>query len=89
MAYHALMEQISRNPKQIGEAVRRIRRKGKISQRQLGDKVGVRQATISSLESGEPGTQLRTLMDVLAALGLELVIRQRGAGSAEDIEELF
>jgi HTH-type transcriptional regulator/antitoxin HipB len=71
------MEQISRNPKQIGEAVRRIRRKGKISQRELGDKVGVRQATISSLESGEPGTQLRTLMDVLAALGLELVIRRR------------
>ena len=89
IAYDARMEQVTRNTKQVGEALRRVRRKGKLSQRQLGEKVGVRQATISSIEGGEPGTQLRTLMDVLAALGLELVIRERGSGMTEDIEGMF
>lgn len=54
----------------------------------LGTKTNLRQATISALENGEPGTQLRTLIDVMAALGLEMVIRERRQGSAE-IEDLF
>lgn len=49
----------------------------------------VRQATISKLEAGEPATQLRILMEALAALDLELVIRPRSAASNDDIEVLF
>jgi HTH-type transcriptional regulator/antitoxin HipB len=47
------------------------------------------QATVSKLEAGEPATQLRILMDALAALDLELVIRPRSKMSAEAIEDLF
>lgn len=87
-AYVLRMEQVARNPKQVGEAVRRVRRQQKLTQGQLGSKMDVRQATVSSLEGGDAGTKLRTLMDALAALNLELVIRPRGSGDA-DFESMF
>ena len=82
------MEQIVRTSNQLGAALRRYRRNSRLSQTKLGSKTNLRQATISALENGEPGTQLRTLIDVLAALGLELVIRERSRAK-EDIEDLF
>lgn len=48
-----------------------------------------RQATVSKLEAGEPATQLRMLMDAIAALDLELVLRPRTKVSAKAIEDLF
>lgn len=83
------MEQVARTAKQAGEAIRRVRRQRGLSQSVLGAKMHVRQATISKLESGEPATQLKMLMDALAALDLELVIRPRSSGRVEDIEALF
>ena len=54
-----------------------------------GKQVRLRQATISKLETGEPGTRLSTLFDELTALDLELVIRSRTKSSPRDIEENF
>ena len=51
-------------------------------------KANLRQATISALESGGAGMQLRTLIDVMAALGLEIVIRER-TKAASNIEDVF
>jgi HTH-type transcriptional regulator / antitoxin HipB len=82
------MEQIARTSKQIGAAIRRRRRSAGLSQTTLGAKTNLRQATISALENGEPGTQLRTLTDVMAALGLEMVIRERSEGP-DKIEDVF
>ena len=82
------MDQIARTSKQIGAAVRRRRRTLKLSQSSLGDKADLRQATISALENGEPGMQLRTLIDAMAALGLEMVIRERSRAD-KDIEDIF
>lgn len=48
-----------------------------------------RQATVSKLEAGAPATQLRVLVDALAALDLELVVRPRTKSSAADIEDMF
>ncbi len=82
------MEQIARTSKQLGAAIRRRRRTARLSQTDLGAKTNLRQATISALENGEPGTQLRTVIGVMAALGIEMVIRERGR-SDETIEDLF
>jgi HTH-type transcriptional regulator / antitoxin HipB len=81
------MEQIARTSTQIGAALRRRRRSAGLSQSGLGAKTNLRQATISALENGQPGTQLRTLIDVMVALGLELVVRERSkaVGAIEDI----
>ena len=83
------MEQIGRTASQLGAIVRRLRRQQRLSQGQLGSKVQLRQATISKLEAGEPATRIRTLLDVLAALDLEIVVRRRTKASTADIEDLF
>lgn len=83
------MDTIARTTKQVGQAVRRYRRKRGLTQGDLGDKMNVRQATISKLEAGEPATQLRIFMDALAALDLELVIRPRSKASIAEIEDIF
>jgi HTH-type transcriptional regulator/antitoxin HipB len=82
-------EQIARTSAQIGAALRRERKKLGLSQDALGEKVKLRQATISHLEGGDSGTKLGTLLDVLAALKLELVIRSRTKASPEDIEGIY
>lgn len=77
-AYHpAMSEQIIRNERQLGAALQRARRQAGLSQSALGDRIHMRQATISRIEAGEPAVQLSTLMAVLAALDLELVLRPR------------
>jgi HTH-type transcriptional regulator / antitoxin HipB len=83
------MDQITRTAKQIGAAIRRERRRHNLTQVQLGDKVRLRQATLSKLEAGEPATRLSTLLDVLPALDLEIVIRPRTKGSCDNIEAFF
>lgn len=83
------MDTIARSAPQLGAAIRRIRRQKKLTQDALGQLMHARQATVSKLEAGEPATQLRVLIDALAALDLELVIRPRTKASAADIEDLF
>ena len=83
------MQQTARTTKQLGAIIRRERRKRDLTQAQLGEKIGLRQATISKLEAGEPATQLRTLFDALTALGQEIIIDKRGKTRAQDIENVF
>lgn len=83
------MDQIARTPGQIGGALRRRRRMLGLSQTRLGEKTTLRQATISAVEAGAPGTQLGTLCDLLAALDLELVVRPRTKAAPAEIEDIF
>ncbi len=83
------MVQIVRTPSQLGAALRRTRKRLRLSQEALGERMHVRQATISSLESGDPGTRLGTVLDALAALELEFVIRPRTKADPREIEDLF
>jgi HTH-type transcriptional regulator/antitoxin HipB len=84
-----MTDQIARNPKQAGEAVRRRRRALGMTQKDIAGKTSLRPATISGVEAGEPGTQLRTLFDILTALDMELVVRLRTKESTAKIEDLF
>jgi HTH-type transcriptional regulator/antitoxin HipB len=83
------MNQVARTPAQIGAIVRRARRSRGLTQGELGSRIGLRQATISKLEKGEPATQIRTLLDALTALDLHLVIAPRGTASKKAVEDLF
>lgn len=83
------MDQIARTPRQIGEAMRRERRKQGITQISLGREATLRQATISAVENGEPNTRLRTVCDMMAVLGLEFVIRRRNEGETKKFEDIF
>lgn len=83
------MDQITRSARDLGAVLRRVRRQRGLTQAGLGERVGLRQATVSKLEAGEPGTRIETLMEVLGGLGLELVVRSRTGADAADIEDLF
>jgi HTH-type transcriptional regulator/antitoxin HipB len=83
------MTDLARTPKQIGNLIRRARKQGGLSQTALGDKAGLRQETISLIETGHPAARLETILAVLAALDLELRMAPRSSGSATDIEDMF
>lgn len=83
------MDSSARTPRHLGALIRQERKKQQLTQAELGERIGLRQATVSRLESGEPGTQLRTLFDALTALNLELRVVERQAHGADDIERLF
>ncbi|GAB4195023.1 MAG: hypothetical protein Tsb002_27090 [Wenzhouxiangellaceae bacterium] len=83
------MAELIRSPKQVGVALRRFRRKKKLTQAELAKQAGVRQGTISQVENGLETVKLTTVMDLLRALDLEMLLQPRTKGSLSDIEELY
>ena len=83
------MSDLARTPKQIGTLIQRARKKRDWTQQQLAERAGLRQATISTIESGEKPAKLDTILAVLAALDLEVRIGARSKGDASDIEKIF
>ncbi|MDB5672778.1 MAG: transcriptional regulator [Alphaproteobacteria bacterium] len=81
--------EIARTPKQLGNLIRRARRNLGLSQTQLGERTGLRQATISQIEAGKSATRLDSLLKTLATLELEIRIAPRSMTSASDIEAIF
>jgi len=71
------MNELARSPEQIGNAIRRVRKKRGMSQSELGQKAGLRQETISLIENGNPAAKLETILAVLAALDLQFEIGSR------------
>jgi len=62
------------------------RKKQSFSQKQLGEKAGLRQETISLIETGNPATRIENLLAGLSALDLEFQIAPRSKGWNKDIE---
>ena len=51
-----------------------------MSQKELGNRAGLRQETISLLENGNPAAKVETVLSILAALNLELQVVPRSKG---------
>ncbi|NGX97172.1 MAG: helix-turn-helix domain-containing protein [Candidatus Afipia apatlaquensis] len=83
------MTDVARTPHQLGNLIRRARRKRELSQSQLGELADLRQETISLIEMGHPAAKLETLLSILAALDLEFRVAPRGKDSELDIEDIF
>ncbi len=83
------MSDLARSPRQLGNVVRRARKKRGLTQTELGARVGCRQETISLIEGGNPATRIDTLLGVLAGLELEIRIAPRSKGAPTDIEDIF
>ncbi len=71
------LEVVVRGVDQLGIALIRFRRQEGWTQDQAGERSGVKQTVISSVESGTIGTRVGTLFKILAALDLEVVVRKR------------
>lgn len=63
---------VIRQPADLGDAVRTARKRQALTQATLAAQAGVGLRFLSELENGKPTVRLRSLMAVLAALGLTL-----------------
>ncbi len=86
---HSSTHRAARTPRQLGALIRRERKSRGLSQVALAELVGLRQATISALEAGEPGTRIGTLLDVIGALGWQLAVEPRVDAAAPGLDEIF
>lgn len=82
------MNTLARTPEHIGTALRRARKSKGWTQKDVSARSGLRVATISSVENGDAGTQIKTILAIMMALDLEFRIGDRGA-SQPDIEDIF
>ena len=64
-----------RTPDQLTHVLKGVRGKKKLSQAVVGDRIGLKQEAISTLERGPGSASLDRLLSVFSALGLELVVR--------------
>lgn len=80
------MEMIATSPKILGAALKRKRKQLGLTQEAAGELFRLQQSTVSSLEQGADGSRLDTLFRLLAALNLEIVIRDRGNNNENDGE---
>ena len=83
------MSKIARSPRQLGALIQRIRREKGLSQTDAARLVGLRQEMVSRIETGQPGVRLSAVYELLGALGLELVVRERSERSGADMEDIF
>jgi HTH-type transcriptional regulator / antitoxin HipB len=82
------MADIARSPKQLGNIIHRARKQRGMTQTELANRTGLRQALISEIETGHDGTKMSTIYTLFAALDLELMIGTR-SGSTKNIEDIF
>lgn len=75
--YGSIMNRILRSSKELGEAIRAVRKKQFLRQAELGIKASVRQALISNIENGTTAARLDIVLKVLAALNMDLAIVPR------------
>lgn len=72
------MDIVARTPAQLGAALKNARIRRGLTQTAAASNVGLKQKTVSSLENVGARTTVDTLYKMLSALGLELVIREKG-----------
>lgn len=68
---------IANSPKEMASYIKSFRKLNKISQTNLADFAGIKQATVSAFELQNSNISLDTLYKILAAAGLEVDIRPR------------
>ena len=65
------------NPEQLALYIQDQRKTQGLSQSQVGDKVGLRQSTISAFETNTEATKIDTLFRILAATGLQIHVHKK------------
>ena len=63
----------------VGEAIKQARKAQRLTQAQLGEKMGVQRAQVCRLESGKSIT-LTSMMRAFRALGVQVALDMKGIG---------
>ena len=62
----------------LGKTIREVRKQQGLTQADISGLAAIGNRFVVDLEKGKPTIQLQKTLDVLALLGLELVIRKKG-----------
>lgn len=65
------------SPKVLGQILKSARNEKGLNQQQAGNLVGITQAMVSRIETGESNARIDTLLRLLAALGMEMTVKPR------------
>jgi HTH-type transcriptional regulator/antitoxin HipB len=68
-----------RTPTQLGQLLKALRTERKLTQADVAARMGLLQSKISALEANPGRTSVERMFRLLSVLGVELVLRQRGA----------
>jgi HTH-type transcriptional regulator/antitoxin HipB len=74
-----------RAPKELALMVYTQRKKLKLSQTEVADRVGLQQKTISAFENKPENTQLATLFSILSAVHLDINVLSKDGMGANDV----
>jgi len=72
-----------KTPQQLGSVLEGYRRKQGLTQKDVGDKVGLAQSVVSLMEKSPQRAGIARIFKLLAALDLEVVVRPRGTHSRQ------
>jgi HTH-type transcriptional regulator / antitoxin HipB len=75
---------IIHSTKELAEYIKDHRKRERLRQAEVSDRVGLRQMTVSAFESKPDSTKLETLFRLLSALDLEMHVIPKGAKSKND-----
>ncbi len=78
------MEQVARTAHQLGQLLKTRRKKLKLTQAELAQRMGIRQSQISVIEAQDARATVMTLYKALSALGLEMVLREKSAPASSE-----
>ena len=70
MGYNVAMK--IRNSKDLGAAIRTARRRSRLTQAKVAERLSMQQSTISRLEKGDGNNSLQLVLDVARVVGLDL-----------------
>ncbi len=71
------MDYLAPTPKQLGQILKSYRARRGMSQQQAGSRVGLKQSTVSAIETDAAPSRVASLYRLLSSLGLELVLRDK------------
>lgn len=77
------MSQVVTSSQMLGAALRHWRRASALTQAEVAERLGLAQKAISALENHTDRSGINRLMQVLAALDLELVLQPRASAPAQ------
>ena len=83
------MIQIIRSSKQLGTIIQRARKQRGMTQSELANLSGMRQATISEIERGHDTVTFAPIFKLFSVLDLDLLTDQRSRNSGQTTTDIF
>lgn len=78
------MQALLVSPKDIGAALRDMRKQRGLTQRELGRRVGLDQKKVSLIENGNPNIRVDSLLRLLSALGAGITVQVKADVTISD-----